>query len=192
MAQNDLKRLEEALQQILRKRKDVRTRIANMAVARIGGRAVQDFMIDSGKDDSGRAVDSPTDSSRLTIRSQRLARAVKGGPGSKKEIRIRDAITTFMLTILVPYAAIHEFGGTFNVPITTKSRGFFWKMFFETKDEKWKWMAMTKKTAFKITMPKHPYIAPAVAIELPEVQKRALAIMISFIEGELGRSLPAA
>jgi len=189
---DDLKRLQEALQRILRKRKDVRTRIANMAVARIGGRAVQDYMIDSGKNDSGQAVQTPTHPSRLTIRSQRLMRAVKGGAESKKEIRIRDAMTTFIFTILVPYAAIHEFGGTINVPVTTKSRGFFWKMFFETGEEKWKFMALTKKTSFKITMPRREYLAPAIDDELPEVQKRALGIMIAFIESELGSSLPAA
>ena len=60
------------------------------------------------------------------------------------------------------YAQIHNEGGTINatIPITAKSRKFFWYMFKKTGDTKWKAMALTKKTAFQtsFTMPKRQFI----------------------------------
>lgn len=54
-----------------------------------------------------------------------------------------------------PYAAVHNDGGM--VPITKKSRKYFWAMYYGKggKDggsvaDKYKWMALTKKKAFKI------------------------------------------
>lgn len=47
-----------------------------------------------------------------------------------------------------PYAQIHNEGGV--IKITKKMRGHFWKMFKLTGDNKWKWMALTKKSAFRI------------------------------------------
>ncbi len=58
----------------------------------------------------------------------------------------------------VPYAKIHNEGGTLNIPITQKSRKFFWYMYQKTKQSKWKWMALTKKGNLSITMPKRQFI----------------------------------
>lgn len=58
-----------------------------------------------------------------------------------------------------PYAGVHQFGaGPFNVPITKKSRKYFWFMFFRTGDEKWKYMALTPKQQFSVTIPARPYM----------------------------------
>ena len=54
----------------------------------------------------------------------------------------------------IPYARIHQFGG--RVPISDKSRGFFWFMFKQTGAEKWKYMALSKQASFKI--PARPYM----------------------------------
>ena len=149
-----------------------------MAVTRIGARSVQDFMIDGGKDDTG----GPVNADKLTIRSQTLSRAVLGGAGSRKDVKVSKNTLKLIWTILVPYAAIHEFGGTINIPITVQMRRFFWAMWYETQEEKWKWMALTKKTAFKITMKERPYLEPAAKLELPFVQQKAAELLFTFVD----------
>lgn len=58
------------------------------------------------------------------------------------------------------YAEIHNNGGV--IPITKKSRKFFWAMFKETGETKWKAMALTKKQAFKI--PKRQFIGESATL----------------------------
>lgn len=57
-----------------------------------------------------------------------------------------------------PYAEIHNDGGVIKVHITAKSRKFFWYMYKKTKDERWKGMALTKKTMMEIKIPKRQFI----------------------------------
>ena len=88
-----------------------------------------------------------------------------GFEGGKKESirevsvsggRIQAAIGT-----TVPYAAAHELGSKHSVQITDKSRRFFWAMWFNTGDEMWMRMALTKKNAFNVTIPARPFLGPA-------------------------------
>lgn len=58
----------------------------------------------------------------------------------------------------LPYARIQQEGGFVNIPITAKSRKFFWVMFFNTGDEKWKWMALTKRSVYIMHIPPRPYM----------------------------------
>lgn len=58
----------------------------------------------------------------------------------------------------LPYAAIHNNGGTITVTVTDKMRKFFWAMYKKTENEKWKWMALTKKEQLTITIPKRQFI----------------------------------
>ena len=58
----------------------------------------------------------------------------------------------------LPYAAIHNEGGTITVKVTDKMRKYFWFMFKKTEDEKWKWMALTKEENFTIKIPKRQFI----------------------------------
>lgn len=61
-----------------------------------------------------------------------------------------------------PYAAIHQFGGTLKptIPIFLKMRKFFWVKYYETRQENWKALALTKKKELKpvIQIPARPYI----------------------------------
>ena len=61
-----------------------------------------------------------------------------------------------------PYAAIHQFGGTLKptIQISIKIRKFFWARFYETGQENWKALALTKKNELKpvIRIPARPYI----------------------------------
>lgn len=56
------------------------------------------------------------------------------------------------------YAAMHNEGGKITVRVTPKMRKFFWAMFYKTGVEKWKFLAMTKKTKFIIKIPKRQFI----------------------------------
>ncbi|MNS03108.1 Phage virion morphogenesis family protein [compost metagenome] len=64
----------------------------------------------------------------------------------------------------VPYAGIQNTGGTITVRITPRSRKFFWYMFRKTKDNKWKWMALTKKESLRIVIPQRQYIGQSATL----------------------------
>lgn len=52
------------------------------------------------------------------------------------------------------YEKLHNEGG--KVTITPQMRGFFWSMWYKTKNDFWKHLALTKKT--ELTMPKRQFI----------------------------------
>ena len=58
----------------------------------------------------------------------------------------------------IPYAQIHNEGGKISVPVTKKMKRFFWYLHLKTKDDKYKYMALTKKERLLITIPKRQYI----------------------------------
>lgn len=58
----------------------------------------------------------------------------------------------------VPYAKIHNEGGTVTVPVTPKMKKYFWYMYISTKQDKWKFMALTKKPFMKFKVPKRQFI----------------------------------
>lgn len=157
----------------------LRKRIAKMATARFSTRSVQEYMQEGPK------VRASDDDGHLIKQTGRLSRAVKGGAGSKNRVEVSGQVVNFIIEIFIPYAAIHEFGGEISVPVTAKMRSFFWAMFYDTKDEKWKFMALSKKTVFKITMPKRSYIQPALDDESDEIRFRALNIVTEFLNQEL-------
>jgi len=57
-----------------------------------------------------------------------------------------------------PYAKVHNEGGTLSIPVTEKSRKFFWYMFKATGQAHWKWMALTKKQRMVAKMPQRQFI----------------------------------
>ena len=79
---------------------------------------------------------------------------------------LRDSVSTFSEQALyrvivqtdMPYSEIHNEGGTINVKVTPKMRKYFWAMFKASGQERWKGMAMTKKTQFTIRIPKRQFI----------------------------------
>lgn len=56
------------------------------------------------------------------------------------------------------HAAINNDGGTVKIPITQKSRKYFWVMFKVTGNGMWKALALTKKQAITITIPKRQFL----------------------------------
>ncbi len=65
----------------------------------------------------------------------------------------------------LPYASVHNEGGTLTISVTPQSRKFFWAKFKETGDSRWKAMALTKKTTFSIPIPKRQFIGHHPAID---------------------------
>lgn len=57
-----------------------------------------------------------------------------------------------------PYAAIHNDGGVLNVPITERSRKYFWFMFMQTGKGMWRAMALTKKDRLTIKIPQRQFM----------------------------------
>ena len=82
-------------------------------------------------------------------------------PGVGRFVSATTAVQRTVGSDLV-YAAAQEYGGTWEVPVTDRSRRFFWAMYAETGDEKWKWMALSQKASFTITLDAQPYLTPAV------------------------------
>lgn len=81
----------------------------------------------------------------------------------------------------VVYAAIHEWGGTIEVPVTKASRGYFWWRYRVTGDPKWRAMALSKKTKFIVRIPARPYIRPAIVnaqVEATKMMARTLSKIV--------------
>lgn len=75
------------------------------------------------------------------VKSGNLRRAIK-------KIYVRPNRIVVGVAGNIPYARIHNEGG--KIAITPKMRRYFWGMFLQTNDEKYKWMALTKKTHIEI------------------------------------------
>jgi phage gpG-like protein len=64
----------------------------------------------------------------------------------------------------MPYAKLHNEGGTILVNVTPKMRKYFWFMFRATEQQKYKWMALTKKKQLQITIPKRQFIGESATL----------------------------
>lgn len=91
----------------------------------------------------------------------RTLRRTAGGMANTVEVRPQGALS-IAISVKKPYAAIQNFGGIVNpiIPVTRAMRKYFWARFYETHEEKYKYMALTKKTTFnpKIILPPSPFI----------------------------------
>lgn len=158
--------------------------IVKIADTRIGARSVGTYM----RNDKAGGRRSPSDEGPLRSVSGDLARGVQsrrgasGGFASRVTTSLTATTIRFVKEILVPYAAAHEFGGTWSVPITQRMRSFFWAMWFETSDEFWFNFALTKKTTISVTMPKRSYVEPAMRDEEEEIARQAVDRILKHVE----------
>jgi len=67
---------------------------------------------------------------------------------------IRTGKNSMTITSSLPYGSLQNYGG--NIKITDKMRSFFWSQYYSTRDDKWKALALTKKTF--INVPARPFI----------------------------------
>jgi hypothetical protein len=51
------------------------------------------------------------------------------------------------------YAMIQDRGGTTHPTVTKRMKGWAWYMFYRTKEEKFKWIALTKKSKLTVRIP---------------------------------------
>ncbi len=77
----------------------------------------------------------------------------------------------------VPYARIHNEGGVVHPHVTKKMRGFAWKMYYATKQDKWKGLALTKKETLNIRIPRRKFIGNS-AVQNKQI-KRVLTLQIN-------------
>lgn len=80
------------------------------------------------------------------------------------------------------YGPIHEFGG--NIPITAKSRRYFWARFRETGDGKWKGLALTRKS--HITVRARPHWRPAIDTRKEAIARAIIKLLQAAINARVG------
>jgi phage gpG-like protein len=77
----------------------------------------------------------------------------------KNSIRITKVGKDFVtIGSKIPYAQIHNEGGTINIPVTDKMRKWGWAMFAKTNQSKFKGLALTKKTSLRVRIPKRQFM----------------------------------
>ena len=75
-----------------------------------------------------------------------------------------------------PYAKLHNEGGTVTVPVTKKMKKYFWYMYKSTQQEKWKFMALTKKPYMKFRMPKRQFIGESKSL-MDELEQNTIRMI---------------
>lgn len=175
---------EKALQGVLGRLEPTLRRVASYADQRIAARALSIYMKNSA---GGPRAPEDTDA-RLRIVSGDLARAVSGKEGSIVKFDWKPARQTleYSKEILLPYARIQHDGGTIRLRVTSRMRKFFWAMFIRTRDEKWKAMALSRKTHFIIKIPARPYLDPALDDETANIINRAEVLLYALLVHSLG------
>ena len=76
----------------------------------------------------------------------------------------------------VPYASVHNNGGVLRPKVTAKMRKFAWAMYYKetggkkgkgsAKDNKWKALALTKKTQLSVSIPQRQFMPAKASPEL--------------------------
>lgn len=85
-----------------------------------------------------------------------LTGKLKGSIGYRLEGN--DTVIIAPITEL-KYAAIHQFGGITHPTVTVNSKKFFWAMWFETKNDMWKAMALKSVgSKLNVVIPPRPYL----------------------------------
>lgn len=76
----------------------------------------------------------------------------------------------------VTYARAHNYGATITVQVTPRMRSYFWAMHAKTGDERFKWMALTKKSEFQIDIPQRKFMgnSPVLTKRLRKVAAKHL------------------
>ncbi len=65
----------------------------------------------------------------------------------------------------IPYAEIHNSGGTIKVTVTPKMKKYFWFLFKKTGITQYKWMALTKKEQLSIHIPQRQFIGDSYTLD---------------------------
>jgi len=108
-------------------------------------------------------------------------RAILVGKGSghlRRDPRIVRTTPDYVIVGTgLPYARVHNLGGTTHPRVTAKMRGWAWARYMETKSEKYKAIALTKKARLDVKIPKRQFmgVSQTLAKMVKEVIKRELS-----------------
>ena len=175
----ELSKLEPALLSAAADLPRIITQTMRDALRLVGQTAATRYMIQTGTR-SGRVPGGlpsntiGTNPTLLTWRTGRLARSLVRTDDAENITRIRQEGTMIIGEVgtKVPYAPIHEYGGTIPArvqPITPRMRRFFWAKFYETRDEKWKRVALKARPPVinvpAIRIRPRPFLGPTVRDE---------------------------
>ncbi len=64
----------------------------------------------------------------------------------------------------IKYAAIHNEGGTTHPRVTDKMRGWAWSKYYETGNDMYKAIALTKKSKLTVKIPQRKYLGNSVTL----------------------------
>ena len=81
----------------------------------------------------------------------------------------------------IPYAEIHNSGGTITVKITDKMRKFFWSMWYETDEIKYKYMALSKNDTMTINIPERQFIGNSYTLN-SQIDKMAVDRILKSVQ----------
>lgn len=179
--------LQQAPQQY---KQEVQNPLANFIGVRFGRTAVQDYMTEGPKTFGGHPGPRPQgQGGPLRILSGRLRSAVEGTKNDSTsrgpEFESEDAFDTteqgfvWSRTIYVPYALIHEKGGT--IPTSPAMESALWALYYETDYDAYKYMALAAKKKTHFSIPARPYAEPALRDIIPIVEDKAEKLLDSFI-----------
>ena len=69
----------------------------------------------------------------------------------------------------VPYAKIQDEGGTTHPNVTDRMRGWAWAMFYKFKEERFKWLALTKQSQLTVNVPESKWFSGVIAEQEPRL-----------------------
>jgi len=182
---SSLDAIAKQMDRVARRLPELVTRTMRDALKNVAQTAATKYMIETGINfdinrPNVKSRGAAVDPERLTWRTGALANSLVRDLGEANEDaqaiqRVERSGESFIGTLgsKLPYAAIHEKGGTIpehRLTITDQMRKFFWATFYEstksgTGDESlWKAMALTQNALLipEIPMKARPYLAPAI------------------------------
>ena len=180
--------------------------LARFVNTRFGLYATSRYLREGGKDFSENKDISPNrmrGPGSLRRQSGRLGQALRSNfKGGSREARVDLAVTAqgivWTKEIMVEYAALHEFGGSYKVPVTERMRAYFWRRYYEAggagagsgpaagrQMNKWKGLALgaESNSHFRIEMPERPYARPSMEDVHPEAAEKGEELLTTFLDG---------
>ncbi|MCJ7643289.1 MAG: hypothetical protein MUP28_02280 [Candidatus Aminicenantes bacterium] len=88
----------------------------------------------------------------ITVGDDRWTIAIGTGVGGKQS---------------VPYAKIQDEGGTTHPTVTKRMRGWAWFMYAKWKEERFKWLALTKKSKLNVVIPASKWFTSVIEKQEP-------------------------
>lgn len=75
----------------------------------------------------------------------------------RRSLTFRASGNTVRVSSAVPYASLHNEGGTVSVPVTERMRRYFFYMYKLTKNERFLAMALSRKQSFSMRIPRRQF-----------------------------------